>query len=560
MGSGISTTNPDLLLSSYLEAWTNEGQLYFKGSDTSTLDEKKRFHSSLDRLKVVHRTCLQDWMQSGKQSGLTGVALDDDVMTRLEAMIIQERSLLDEMSQPKSKILLVSLDGSTLKIKGYIYTAMKEKASDVKVLSYRWNESAVEFSKQFSWADAFNGLARTGEYSVPPPTNESGSNFYTSLVKIIQRTGIKFLWVDQLCIPQNMAPFSIKISQALGCLYREFEVIVWVPWIVKSNEELETYKSEIQSAEDGEDDTYIINVLGKDISSLFHQSLRGWILREMSPSCTAMESEYKRNEEFLGFICWDILGETIERHLRNDTTNTVEGREITKIYSMAEQTYQTLYNMTGYKNPRRDALIELAAKVTVAPFTVPSDRAVVATLDSYVSAVTVVTVAGNSTVNVMSKDYSMLRMFMYLGCRLPEKGKMYMDWPGYDFDQQTCKQVISYFLTIGQSNVCFTEEQFKRLDTLLRSGQFVAYLPAEHSKLLDSAAPPDGYSCYIIVTSGDCGLMYASAVGEGKVKARYGVEGVVVEAAGIQAGNVQQLLDVLASENPACFVGGSLQS
>lgn len=156
------------------------------------------------------------------------------------------------------------------------------------MLSYRWQDSAVAFSKAYSWEAALAALSMSGKYAVPLPEGALAAEFYTSVVALMSRTGTPGMWVDQLCVPQNRNE-TIDIVHASGDFYKKFEVVVWTPWAHQSDKAIastkETIAAELQLAGRGDLSTPTILKAAEDVSLLYMQFKRGWILRETCPTC-----------------------------------------------------------------------------------------------------------------------------------------------------------------------------------------------------------------------------------------------------------------------------------
>lgn len=465
--------------------------------------------------------------------------------------------LLDEIKN-KHKILLVMLDGSSLKVCCFSYHVMKERQDDVKLLSYRFGDTASKFREVYDWNDAMVNIAKCGSYIISAPSQKSPAlNFYDDLVRILHRTKVKCLYVEHLCCPQETLR-TADIIHACGTYYDDFEVLIWVPWMTKSDSELNTYKNKIREAEDCRDDGYLVNVLGGDILSFHEQSLRGWIQREMSCTRKAMDSENKRNIDFLRFVYTLFIESTMKRHHSADSDSILIEKRQVKICDMTYALWNCLKDMRGVKYPENHILVQESAKLSIAPFTVPSDRKVVAQLEGCVAVLEVTcTVGSGSPRGSSSWEHMLLRMFTYLGSLAFEKGVLFEDWPGYDFDQATTRRLIDYFVTIVQSFVYFSEEQFIELDKLLRAGCFTAYLPEDCSALLDSKSFPSEEYCYIYVSASRCVLMFARPDVEHRVKSPWGNKYPVIDEALIQMGNIQPLLTAIESSSNGCCVGGT---
>ena len=89
----------------------------------------------------------------------------------------------------------------------------------------------------------------------------------------------------------------MDIVHASGAFYRQFEVLVWVPWVLLDEVELEA-QLEQAAAETGEDRP-LTTQFSVEISDLYYQFKRGWILRESNPMCKPLMSEKTRNIAYL---------------------------------------------------------------------------------------------------------------------------------------------------------------------------------------------------------------------------------------------------------------------
>lgn len=497
--------------------------------------------------------------------------------SKIRAISTKSPDILFDELQNKDKILLVSIDGSIIKVNCFSYGALKSKQDDIKILSYRCGNAATQYRKCLNWKEALIQIAMTGSYSVPTPLaldQPLALKFHQDLLHIFRRTKIKFLWIDQLCIPQETSK-TINIIQTSGSFYKEFDVLVWVPWITKTDTELQIYKNKIKEAEDSRNDKYLVMVIGDDILSFYHQTLRGWIQREMSSSCKAMEYENKRNIDFLRFVYNLLDDSTLKRQEHKvDRDTMILFQQLKKICQMTYTLWNCLKGMIGERFPESHILVQEAARLTVAPFTISSDREIVASLESYINVVLVTaypkeekitdfdtlsdTSSSSSGSNCCCKEQMILRMFTYLGTMAFERGILFKDWPGYNYDQRSSKRLIDYFVTIvQQSFVYYSEAQFIEMNNLLRTGTFNAYLPEDCCTLVDTAKfTKEEQECYIYINSNRCVLMYAKLDIEQKVKSPWGNKYPTVDEALIQAGNLQLLLDALESISNGCCVGG----
>lgn len=539
MGAAASTLNDTeikiyekiiALNNNVVEELSTEGLNTFTGSDKFTIDSRQKFLDLLERLKVIHLNNVQTYYQNSVKAEVSFDTLGQSVTDKFELMLRQEKELLLDLGKHKAKGLLVVLEESILKVKCFDYLTMKQTPSDVTILSYRWNEPAVAFQKKFNWAEALVALAISGEYVVNIPSDEASLLFYSSLVKIFERTGIKSLWVDQMCIPQDMPPYTMAIVLACGSFYKEFEVLVWVPWVLLSDAELEVYRKKVEDAEERRDDRYIVEVVGKDISFLHNQSNRGWILREMSSACKAVPSERSRNGIFLSDL-YRILAKTVERHEKKMLSKSQVGMEVASIVTMILSLKNLIFDMDGKPEP------SMHLRLCMAPFTVPTDRSIVALLEGY-------HVAGHISsnnskgVNISNatSEQKMLSMFTYLGCKAFLQNKLWSDWSCYDYDQQSSKLLIDYFLT---ESIPLFEDQFKQLDMILQTGQFTCYRRYSGA-LEDSSYGGTERHCHIRLKNGSCLI-------QGYASTRLGIRngGILIGISTIEAGNLKPLLTAL---------------
>lgn len=545
----------------FIEKWLSHGLPSFTGADDFTTANREKFKAVLEKLKLLHERSIKAFYDGRIRVGSDESHLENLILNHFDTTLRKEELLLQDLGKNKLRMLLVIPAGHTLIVKCFEYSNMLSCASEVKVLSYRWNMPAVAFQKYFDWADALYQIATSDEFTISMPSDDIAKTFYESLVNMFQRTGIKYLWIDQLCIPQDMPPYTMAIVQACGSFYREFEVLIWVPWILLSDEDLKVYQDQIQDAEDREDDNFFIEVLGGDISSLYSQCARAWILREMSAFCRAMKLENQRNLDFLWFINQLLENSTIPRHHRTQMANSNVARQLVKLWTITTSVWMNLIDMQGDLNPESDILMAQAAKVTVAPFTVSTDRYIVAFLESYVPAVKVhSTCLGwdiyKSVATVIDKDQTRIRLFTYLGSRAYEKvgqtSVLFKDWPEYEFDPAACKLIMDYLLTVSQFAVLFTEEQSGLLDKLLRrksaieSLTFTAYLPANEATLLDShsgcssdlsfMSSINGECCFIMIGDGFCSFIRRAPNSNGTVTSFWNDEEyIIVDESVVQA-------------------------
>ena len=142
-----------------------------------------------------------------------------------------------------------SSDGKALRVDVIDKSLIEANRSDFVVLSYRWGPEATAFANKYNWDEALANLVRFRNFNIASPAQSDADKddeqlalakaFYDSVIKIFRRTNIKYLWVDQLCIPQQNRPEKMQIVMSAGSFYHDFNVLVWVWWILLSDKELD---------------------------------------------------------------------------------------------------------------------------------------------------------------------------------------------------------------------------------------------------------------------------------------------------------------------------------
>jgi hypothetical protein len=390
-----------------------------------------------------------------------------------------------------------------------------KEPSKTKVLSYRWDITAVEFASSFNWEEALVSLSSTeGIYDVTSPKHESAKTFYDSILGMFKRTGITYLWVDQLCIPQNRAE-TMDIVHATGPFYQQFEVLIWVPWVLKTNEELEADISKLDKNFKNGDHSLHIQV-AINISYLYLQCKRGWILREVSGQNVLMPEEKRRNVSFLKRV-QSRIKQVIAIRKETDIGSLKKNgdAELIKGAGEAEHIIELFQSMIGSPLGVCGAVLQ-AARLTIAPFTVDSDRSVVGQMERFLETVNVK--SSDSLLDISndnSRYQTLLRLLTYVGTGA-FRTITYNDFAAYKYSGENCKQILTWIVTVNMEFVSFSETLWSFIDSRLRGGGFTSYLPpnypadksleVELSNILPFndptvTQPPTLSRLYIIVTS-----------------------------------------------------------
>ena len=129
----------------------------------------------------------------------------------------KSKSFYDALCNGKS-IILVSLEKRDSLILSIVNrTDLEYKIENVNIVSYRWKDNATAFKKQFDWRAALKRLICDRETIIPSPKETHASRFYQDIIKIFDRIGTKYLWIDQLSIPQDH-DLTMKIVEVSGSL------------------------------------------------------------------------------------------------------------------------------------------------------------------------------------------------------------------------------------------------------------------------------------------------------------------------------------------------------
>ena len=201
----------------------------------------------------------------------------------------------------RDALILISLSKERFLVQSVVsLEALRLDPEKVNIVSYRWNVNAIAFQQQFNWRDAFRDLRAKGEALIPVPKKTHASKFYSDIIKIIERIGKKYLWIDQLSIPQDQGDLTMQIVLSSGVFYQQFNVFVWVPWATISDEEIQLRISVLGCNDYNEKRAKgVLKKIEKEMSALYEQLNRGWILRETNPFCRVNGLEWKRNARYL---------------------------------------------------------------------------------------------------------------------------------------------------------------------------------------------------------------------------------------------------------------------
>ena len=192
----------------------------------------------------------------------------------------------------------------------------------------------MAFANQFDWGAALADISTAGERPIPfPSANDAPSiQFYKDLCRIMQRVGIKYLWVDQLSIPQKRdATTCMNIVHASGSLYRQFEVlywVIWVPWILLDDSELEEQRRKADAGSGPNQP--ILNAYVQDMVRLYAQFQRGWILREAGEMCKQLASEAARNATHISEMNRVLVDYTDKKRAEHEELGQVSPRSLSR--------------------------------------------------------------------------------------------------------------------------------------------------------------------------------------------------------------------------------------
>ena len=417
-------------------------------------------------------------------------------------------------SKLQSAADIVSENGSNfLKIVAVSTSVIQNAPQETKVLSYRWDSGAVQFASNFDWKGTLAKLCEIGEYEIVIAECEELSlarRFCDSLISIFRRTGIKFLWVDQLCIPQNRSE-TMDIVHAAGKFYRMFEVLIWVPWVLKTDLELEADAAQLERNLDNDDDSLHL-IIAQNISAVYAQCKRGWILREVSSECIIMESEKRRNRHYL-FNAKKQLDKLLKRKQLNSplSLDLESAKTLIKGANEAQHVIQVIEGMDGSPASLQLRVLH-AARLTIAPFTEESDRSVVAGMDNLLETVNVAP-SPTPDPDEDTRHRTLLRMLTYVGTgAFRDIG--FRDWPSYPYGPEGCKAILDWFATTCKEFVSYSETLWVLIHTRLKSGHFTAYLPSDYPTADVLTAMPfstGDLTCVLEVTGWGVTLKLATA-------------------------------------------------
>lgn len=417
--------------------------------------------------------------------------------TPKEIFPISEKDLFNAIIEKQVVIVLtmcISPDNNYLQVRAFPISECSQE--NLKILSYRWDDGANQFQSIFDWGAALESLCTAGCKDVFCPdiiSYPNARNFYDSLLKIFTRAGLHYLWVDQLCIPQNR-PETMAMVKSLGSLYKQYDVLIWVPWVMKEDNELVNYVRSFENALLSGDIQFAEEVM-KDMNYLTLQLRRGWILRECCADCNMMETERKRN--IVTVICG--MSSVIDRLLRyasEDLKNT-----LLSYYSQFEQLMKTLIPMTGNEMRNEDKLL-LASRLTVAEFTKESDRSVVAEMEGMILVEN--SESNASSIQNQGRYKGLLRMLGYFGTG-SYKSMPFHDFPEYTVGSNVCQKIANWILTLNKSAIIYLDESaWKKIHSRLinECSDFSCFLPIGLDVIDAFDAVSQGNCCVYIYTSG----------------------------------------------------------
>ena len=117
-----------------------------------------------------------------------------DTSTKAPAVEFKEpQTLLEGLCNRECVILVSQQKQNHLMLSVVDMVDLDYNTDTVNIVSYRWDKNAINFKNQFSWEVALEQLKRNREAIIPIPKTPQALDFYEDIVKIINRTGSKYL-------------------------------------------------------------------------------------------------------------------------------------------------------------------------------------------------------------------------------------------------------------------------------------------------------------------------------------------------------------------------------
>jgi len=353
----------------------------------------------------------------------------------------------------------------------------------LNVMSYRWDDGATAFADQFNWSEALKSLAQSARSQIPIPDKLEAAEFYRHVQTILKRIGVKYMWIDQLSIPQKRDE-TMPIVHASGSFYRQFEVFVWLPWALRSNKEL-LVRMQTANSEDAKGSYPITNEIAAEVSALYLQFKRGWILRESNVTCFPSKKERERNLKHLHnakYVLSRKIKDKREYYASNEGVSALtigtdrDFNNWVKANGEVDHVCQVIESMTGTEMDLSMRVIS-AARITIAPFTVESDREVVAEMDSMKMVCEIRHTSGR--VDKLNPFYRYLKTIMFLGC-LAFRDRKYYEFSDFNYSPSDCKLFLNWLFTTCAEFVSYSETLWNMFLNRLQTGRFTAFLPSDY--------------------------------------------------------------------------------
>jgi len=289
------------------------------------------------------------------------------------------------------------------------------------------------------------------------------------------------MWIDQLSIPQNRDE-TMPIVHASGSFYRQFEVFVWVPWALRSDDEL-LERMQTANSEDANGTHAMTNEIAAGVSELYLQFKRGWILRESNVTCFPSQIERNRNLQYLRWAK-QVLSRKIkdkrEYYANNEGVSALtigsdgDFNKWVKANGEVDHVWQVIQTMEG-KEMDLCARVISAARITIAPFTVEVDREIVAGMDGLKK---VCDMRGENA-DKRNPFYCYLKMVLFIGC-LAFREKKYSEFPDFVYSTSDCKRFLSWLFRTCEKYVSYSETLWYMFLNRLQTGHFTAFLPPDY--------------------------------------------------------------------------------
>ena len=152
--------------------------------------------------------------------------------------------------------------------------------------------------------------------------------------------------------------------------------------------------------------------------------------------------------------------------------------------------------MTGCEELAINSRVLAAARLTIAPFTVTTDRELVGTLDGLIlstNAMVEENSTGTAEDTMKTPQYhQMLKVLIFIGCALfNEDSSKLQEFEPHPYTAEDCKDIIDYFYTTSYDFVTYQRSLWVMIEARLRDEHpFTTVLPCDYRVLNSSILVP----------------------------------------------------------------------